>query len=198
MIKKIVFDLGNVLFPLEYEELHAWLETTHDGDHQVFRENFDRLYIDYEAGDFDTDAFFDILRKELKMKFEDDVFKQKWVSLWKRDHEDVNDLLHELKKHHKLYILSNTNEIHMDEYFQTKPILGLFDHYFLSYQMHLAKPNPLIYNEVQNALKVEASEIIFFDDKKDNIEAALSVGWNAYLFTDADQVKKDLSSHNLI
>lgn len=198
MIERIVFDLGNVLFPLDYEELHTWLHTTHSQAPVQFREKFDQLYVDYEAGAFDTESFFHQLRQDLGMSFEEETFKKKWLSLWKRDNEDVHTLLRELEGKQDLSILSNTNEIHMTDYLKTKPILSVFNRFFFSHEMHMAKPNRRIYEKVQIELGVQADEILFFDDRVDNIEAAKKVGWNAHVFVDGAGVRRVLEEYALI
>lgn len=195
MPEKIVFDLGNVLFPLEYDELYTWLKTTVEVYDQKFQDEFDELYIKYEAGEFDTREFFRILRSDLRMQFEDEMFRQKWVSIWKRDVEGVHELLHELKSlGHPLHVLSNTNEMHISEYLKTRPILKLFDHAFYSHELQIAKPHREIYLKVQSLLGVEPNEIVFFDDKPENVEGARSAGWNAYVFKDAAGVRKELGN----
>lgn len=199
MPKKIVFDLGNVLFPLEYQELEDWLKSTVEVYDASFKKRFDELYVNYEAGDFDTAKFFEILRTELKMQFDDETFRQKWVSLWKRDNEDVHELLRELKeKKHSLYLLSNTNEMHMGEYLKTRPVLGLFDYTYYSYELQLAKPHREIYIKVQSLMGVEPDEIVFFDDKPDNVEGAISAGWNAFVYKDVAGVRKQLEQFKCI
>jgi HAD superfamily hydrolase (TIGR01509 family) len=80
----------------------------------------------------------------------------------------------------------------MNEYLKTRPVLQIFDHAYYSYELKLAKPHVEIYHKVQSLMGVEAKQIIFFDDKPDNVEGAISAGWNAYVFTDAEEVRTQL------
>lgn len=192
MSKKIIFDLGNVLFPLDYEELEDWLKTTVEVMTPEFKLRFDQMYIDYESGHFDTQTYFEKLRRELGMTFDDEMFRQKWVSIWKQDNTEVHELLHELKQKHILHCLSNTNEMHIQEYMQHRPIMKIFDHNFFSHELKAAKPTPEIYRKVQAALAVAPEQIVFFDDRKENVHAALKEGWQAFLFIDAAGVRRDL------
>ena len=83
----------------------------------------------------------------------------------------------ELRKYYKVYLLSNLYDTAWD-YTQELIQKGgysveqCFDEAFISYQLQLAKPNPLIYQKVFEATGIQPEETIYFDDSQDNIEAA--------------------------
>ncbi len=87
----------------------------------------------------------------------------------------------ELRKHYKVYLLSNLYDTAWD-YTQELIQRGgysveqCFDEAFISYQLQLAKPNPLIYQKVFEATGIKPEETIYFDDTHDNIEAARKLG----------------------
>ena len=191
---KLIFDLGNVLFPLDYDELEQWLTTTVEIYDENFKFQFDELYGNYEAGDFDTPEFFSKLKSDLHMVFDEDVFQKKWVSIWKRNFEDMHELIYELQKKHSLILLSNTNQMHMETYLKEQPILKAFDKTYYSYLLGFTKPNPRIYQAVQQDLRLTPSQIIFFDDKPENVEGACKVGWQAFVFKNATGVIEILNN----
>ena len=87
----------------------------------------------------------------------------------------------ELRKHYKVYLLSNLYDTAWDltqELIQKEgyTIEQCFDEAFISYKMRLAKPNPLIYQKVFEATGIKPEETIYFDDSHDNIEAARKLG----------------------
>ena len=67
-----------------------------------------------------------------------------------------------------------------------------YDYAFLSFEMGLRKPEKEIFLEVQKELAIESSNILFIDDIKYNVDAALSCGWNAYQITglELDKIKE--------
>ena len=54
----------------------------------------------------------------------------------------------------------------------------LFDHVFLSQEMHMAKPNDDIYQEVLRQINAKADECLFLDDSSANLEAAAALGFH--------------------
>ncbi|WP_051857452.1 HAD family hydrolase [Streptomyces cellulosae] len=55
--------------------------------------------------------------------------------------------------------------------------------WFFSCELRLAKPEPALYRHVTNELGLPAGTIVFVDDRRVNVEAALEAGWNAHLWT---------------
>lgn len=88
---------------------------------------------------------------------------------------------------YRLFLLSNTNEIHMD---YVKEQMGMakfnrfkssFEVFYLSYEMGKRKPNPDIFEQVLNDNQLNANETLFVDDSKENTDAARQLGmkiWN--------------------
>jgi epoxide hydrolase-like predicted phosphatase len=54
-------------------------------------------------------------------------------------------------------------------------------------EVGLLKPDPAIYRLTQDRLGVQPEEIVFLDDRPDNVEAAARVGWHAILHTGTAQ-----------
>lgn len=92
----------------------------------------------------------------------------------------VEQILEELRTgNYKMACLSNTNILHWNS-IEGKSIFNkYFCKQFLSYQLGLVKPDKEIYIHVMETLHCKGHEILYFDDSKKNIEAALQLGWNA-------------------
>jgi putative hydrolase of the HAD superfamily len=60
---------------------------------------------------------------------------------------------------------------------------GLFDGAFYSYEMGVAKPDPAYFRIIVEALGVPADQLLFLDDRPDNVEAARSVGLRAEVWS---------------
>lgn len=97
------------------------------------------------------------------------------------------DMLLRIARHYPLYVLSNTNPIHWDMavngYFryQGHRFSDFFRRAFLSYELGCEKPSPAIYRAVQEGIGCPADQILFFDDCKENCEAARRCGFQARL-----------------
>lgn len=66
-----------------------------------------------------------------------------------------------------------------------QPWAKLFRHRFFSADLGRAKPDPRVYTEVCRRLDARPEDVVFVDDRQENIDAALALGINAKLFTDA-------------
>ena len=99
-------------------------------------------------------------------------------------YEDVFTNLKRLKDEgYKLALLSNTN---IDSFkkleVQFEKIIKLFDFLCLSYQEHVIKPDPRIFEIVLNKFSINPSEALMIgDNPEDDIEAAIAVGMKAIL-----------------
>jgi putative hydrolase of the HAD superfamily len=192
----LILDLGNVIFPLEFEDFDGWLASCQsECSGEEFYQRYHPIYVDYESGTMDTMAFLEQLRVDLKLNFSDENFQAMWLSCWKRDMEGMEDLLLKYKSILPIHVLSNTNDMHMSDFFVTKGILKHFQRYFLSHELQCAKPNHLIYEKVRHLLDVPASSLLFFDDKIENVEGARACGWNAEVFVDAEHTEQRLLEH---
>jgi putative hydrolase of the HAD superfamily len=103
-------------------------------------------------------------------------------------------LLQQLQKNYKVYLLSNTNIIHFwhytKEFFENYNIqmIDLFDKLFLSYEIGLHKPDTSIYSYVIEDLGIEPSKTVFIDDSLANIESAAGLGINIIHITGENDV----------
>jgi putative hydrolase of the HAD superfamily len=96
------------------------------------------------------------------------------------------DMLMELRKEHKVYLLSNIYDRGWQiatEAFRKHGVEpeDCFDKLFLSHEMQLAKPDPRIFQAVIDATGISAEETLFFDDSRSNIATAKAMGFQAHL-----------------
>ncbi len=88
----------------------------------------------------------------------------------------------ELRKTHKLFLLSNTNQTHFDN-FDNKlkkeyncRLHDLFDNLFLSHKMKMIKPNLEIFKTVIKKEKLISERTLFIEDSEENAETARQTG----------------------
>ena len=77
--------------------------------------------------------------------------------------------------------------------------MGLGDvlhHYFLSHKLGLVKPDADIFEKVLQQLDASAEQVVFFDDNKANIDAALAIGMQARHVVGPEQVRQAVASLN--
>ena len=65
-----------------------------------------------------------------------------------------------------------------------------FRHLVFSGDLGCAKPDAAIWEHVESV--IGSSEVIFFDDRQSNVDAALAAGWDARLWTSARAARTEL------
>ncbi|MEM9160835.1 MAG: HAD-IA family hydrolase, partial [Verrucomicrobiota bacterium] len=77
----------------------------------------------------------------------------------------------------RVVALSNTNREHVEVFMSLySEFAGMFDALYFSNEMGARKPERRIYETVLDLEGVEGREAVFFDDKLENVEAALELG----------------------
>lgn len=97
--------------------------------------------------------------------------------------------------------LSNTSHGHWEALLGYEAIAAL-RHRHASHQMGLVKPDPAIYAAFEHAVDRTASQILFFDDLPENVEAARARGWDAcridHAGDPAAQMRRHLQERGLL
>lgn len=92
----------------------------------------------------------------------------------------------------KTGILSNMGDTVLENIEREFQWIHDFDAQVWSYQLGIAKPDPVIYHAILKRLAVPAEETLFLDDKPENIEAAEKLGMMGLVFTTVEKLRKDL------
>lgn len=91
-------------------------------------------------------------------------------------YKDVVNFAHSLKNKCKIGILSNLASIdkeRIDKHYD----LSKFDYVWLSFNLKYKKPKKEIYEIVANDCKLGPNNILFIDDKEENLEIPKKMGW---------------------
>lgn len=196
----IVFDLGNVLIPFDYNIIISKLEAKKEGLGERFYKNYkDRydIHRQYEKWEITEKEFLSIMLEWSENCVTAEEFCEIYSNIFVVN-EDVAALLPVLKEKYKLVLLSNTNYIHQKYGWEKYPFLKHFDKLVLSHEVGAAKPEPLIYKAVEVYTKLPADEHIFIDDVAEYVEGAKNMGWDAVQFTGYDKLVSDLKERNIL
>jgi len=79
------------------------------------------------------------------------------------------------------WIFSNTNEIAARHIRRRFPFFANFDGYVLSYEHGAMKPTPKIYEVVERLTERRGSDILYLDDRAENVAAGAERGWRSVL-----------------
>ena len=191
MDRIFVFDLGNVIvIPMNVKLLYEKLECKVSYEEFINFFKTDKSVIDAHMGLISDDEHIEKLLEFSKSNKTLNEYKEIYTGPIRNSlYKDTVEIIDKLKENNeKLCMLSNLRKIDF-EWFETVYDISKFDELFLSYEMHVNKPDAEIYNKMIEKLKVEPNQIYFFDDIKSNVESAKELGINAYLVT-GDTIKE--------
>ena len=94
-------------------------------------------------------------------------------------------------------ILSNLGDSMMEGVLAALPWLSGFDYLLWSHTVKLAKPDPAIYRHAAEGLKTPPEDILFIDDRDENIAGARAAGMQAICYTDQEDFLRQMISRGL-
>lgn len=97
-------------------------------------------------------------------------------------------IIEKASRHYRLFLLSNTNQIHFEKYTRDFKLRygydfeDLFEKAYWSFRIHQSKPNPEIFKYVLEDSCLNAAETLFIDDTLENVLSARNAGINSLSF----------------
>ena len=196
----IVFDLGNVLIPFDYNILIEKINAIESGlgkkFYEYYRSNYS-IHRDFERGFISEDEFVDKMLDVLEYRIDANTFCNYYADIFKVN-EEVASLLPILKNKCKLFLLSNTDSIHQKYGWQKYDFLKHFDKLILSHVIGAVKPEEKIYRAVEEASGYPPKEHIFIDDVDEYVEAAKKLGWDGIHFKNYNFLLNELRIRKLL
>lgn len=188
-VKNIIFDFGGVIINVDYNK-------TIQGFQELGIRNADKLYSQLsqeklfdlmETGKISTEEFYSELESFFTHKPERTALENAWNAMLLDFPRENMDLLHEIKIHYRTFLLSNTNQVHLDYYFQKlqrnyhlKNMDGFFEKTYYSHLIHRRKPDADTFLYVLKDSGLKAEETLFIDDSPQHVEGARRAGLKAY------------------
>src|SRR5688572_7751723 len=194
MIKTIIFDLGRVIVPFDFQRGYdrmAALCSYAAADIPVRIGSCD-LVTRFESGQIAPEEFVEELSALLGLKVDYREFCDIWSSIFLPETLIPESLLERLKSSYRLVLLSNTNAIHWEMISAHYPLLKHFDERVLSYRVGALKPDPKIYRAAIDAAQCAPEECFFTDDIAAYVEGARRQGIDAVQFQNRAQIENEL------
>ena len=197
-VRNIVFDLGNVVIHIDpYLTISKFRElgvVNFDEMYTIMRQTdvFDRL----DTGKITLPEFRQTIRDFAQATLSDAQIDDAWCAMLLDFPKENADLLRKLRNEgYKLFLLSNTNEMHIDYYtrylkqqFGRDFLNELFDRTFYSHEIGYRKPNREVYEYVLKAENLKPAETLFIDDLEHNVIGARQTGMQSYHHRKGDRL----------
>ena len=183
--KAVIFDFGNVIINIDFKRIYqTFAHYTSKSEAYIEKQITDnQLFRRYESGLFSDEEFREIIRQTLGFPLSDTEVDKSWNAILLDIPADRIELIKKIRRKYPIYLLSNTNNIHIkasNDYLKKTHGIAhldqLFDQLFLSYEMGMWKPDAEIYHHVLKKLNLKPHEALFLDDNLKNIESAKELG----------------------
>lgn len=192
----VIFDLGGVIINLNYELTTTAFQELgmHDFQQAYSQLSQHSLFDDFETGKISSQHFINKLLPHLPSGTSANKVVSAWNAMILNVPEKKIELLNKLKDKFRLFLLSNTNEIHMVKVRREwkkvtdRPIEDFFETVFLSHEMALRKPDPTIFTEVCSQKGLIPEKTVFIDDSPQHIQGALSIGLQTIHLTNSEDL----------
>lgn len=164
---------------------------------------------EFMNGNYSPVQFVNMMNEYFKVSSKKNATRENFVE-WMKDEMVVNDgvpeLIKELRYHtcidmngedaiyrqnFKLAVLSNTWFAHWDSYVKSE-LATFFDLNMASHELGALKPDPEIYKLACERMQCKPEEVVFFDDKEENVKGAADFGMDAYIFTSVQHARNIL------
>lgn len=188
-ISTIIFDFGGIFLNLDHQKTFDAFSILLG--EEVTKENalavIGECLHDIEKGTITNEVFLWKIQKLMDGNLDPLDIINAFNAMLLDVRNEVFSFLKDIRKRYKVILLSNTNAIHIDHV--VKNVLekengimdweSYFDTVYYSHNMGMRKPDHNIYEEVIKREALNPLEVLFIDDTRENVTAAMECGWNA-------------------
>jgi HAD superfamily hydrolase (TIGR01509 family) len=198
--KTVVFDLGKVLVDFDYtiaaRRIAARGTMTLPEIAQYINQS--ALFVQYELGRITTQQFYAEICRVTGFRGPlaefGDCFADIFVPI-----EPMTQLQVTLRKRGMTtYVFSNTNELAAEHIRRRFPFYANFDGYILSYQHGAMKPDARLYEVVERKSAHRGAEMLYLDDRPENVAAGAARGWQVILHETPDKSRAAIGKLGLL
>lgn len=197
-MKAIVFDFGNVVGFFDYRQALARLRRYTDlSEAQLLDLLGGPLQDDYESGRISSAEFLVTAKERCGFRCTTAELSAAYADIfWRND--AVCTLLPRLAERYKLFLGSNTCEIHATQFrCQFADALAHFEGLVLSHEIGVRKPQRRFFEHTQSLAACAAQECLFIDDLPVNVEGARACGWKGIVYDKSDDLPGRLREHGI-
>ena len=182
MINTIIFDFGDVFINLDKQATITAFEKLGVTE---WNEDLNDLNMQFETGKISRENFLSGIQKNIPNASIQEI-EAAWNSILLDFPLYRLEFLQLLSSKYRLFLLSNTDAIHINTFEQKNGISFYSDFYqcfekvYFSFEIGLRKPDLEIFKHLISNHELDPKRTLFVDDKKENTDAALSLGFQVW------------------
>lgn len=205
-VQNIIFDLGGVLLNIDFKRTFDAFEIIgfRGAAERFMQPDIQQLLGDVETGDLCPAEMRAKFRELTGFKCTQEQFDKAWNALLLDYWPERIELVQQLSKRYRTFLLSNTCKIHCESYnnkldreFGIPSLDHLMEKAYYSHEMGLRKPNQRIYERVLKKSRLDPYETVFVDDSGPNVIAAENLGMRGVLVTPGADLAALLRQHDI-
>lgn len=191
MIKSVIFDLGGVLYDIDYHRTINALANIGlaNADAHFSQMKQTHLFDLYETGKISTHTFFEELNRMLPQPIDYSELEKAWNAILIDFKPGILAFLTKFKQKMPTFLLSNTNALHIETVnkqlineYECGSLSPYFHKVYYSFEVGMRKPEAEVFLHILNENNLKASEVLFIDDSPQHIESAQKLGLQTYHF----------------
>ncbi|MCD4817780.1 MAG: HAD family phosphatase [Candidatus Cloacimonetes bacterium] len=188
-IKNVIFDLGKVLIDYDFDIFFG--EIGYKPEERNLDEGLDPI-LDFESGKISKIEFLEQMKDVYNFSLSLEKFEIIWAEVFS-EMENMLALARKVSENYKVFIFSNTDEIHFPYIWEKFPKLHFFnENLMLSYELNSVKPDKEIYQNAIEKFSLVPEESIFIDDRPINIKVAQEFGFDGIIHRDLETTNLEL------
>lgn len=178
MIEAIIFDFGDVFINIDKEASTRELKKL---GLKEWTEELQKLNFKYEVGKMDEFEFISGIQKHIPNSDIESI-RTAWNSILIDFPLERLEFLQLLSTRYRLFLLSNTDQTHIDKFEHlvgesfARDFYNCFEKVYFSYDINLRKPDEKAFKLILNNHNLIAKKTFFVDDNEANIESAKNLG----------------------
>ena len=194
-IDTLIFDFGGVIINLDYSKPIDEFKKLgiFDSKKLYSKEEQTKLFDSLECGQISDENFLnEISQKSNTNNLE--LIKKAWNSILLNIPRERVHLLKKLSSKYKIFLLSNTNSIHLKEIISSygekkwRNFISIFNNVYFSNQIGMRKPNEDVFFYIIKKNKLDVSKTLFIDDSPQHIKTAKKIGFKTHHLNDSEDI----------
>ena len=183
-IENIIFDLGGVIIDIDPQITIGKLESLNkSGKPLAPRMEYAEFLNQFEIGKISNQEFYQTINNLCEIEQSHSLIEEAWNSMLLDIPQKRIDKLYQLRKTFRIFLLSNTNAVHLmklrdilDQTMGFNDFEEIFDTTFYSHLIGKRKPDLECYHHVINEKDIMSGKTLFVDDSLANVEGARKAG----------------------
>lgn len=183
MVEAVIFDIGNVLIEWQPERHYDTLMSREEREAMFAEVDLHGMNDLIDRGAPFRDTIYDWAERYPKWRDQIRLWHDDWIKMASPGIDRSQRLMKALQARGvPVFSLTNFGIGSHDYATEFYPFLRDFDRDFISGHMGVTKPDPKIYQMVEATSGLSGAQLLFTDDRDDNIATAHTFGWKTHHF----------------